>query len=260
MTTVLTVDVGNSRVKLRLWGARAAADLPVRGVERRLGKLLDGWREEGLSPDAALLTSVATPERTRAIVRVLGDFCRSVVLDPEPPLENRYERPEEVGRDRLYAASGAYVLLGRSAVVVDAGTALTVDALRVEGSKGVFCGGSIFPGPELLAQALARRTAKLPRFVPEPWGRACGRSTLDALRGGVALGFRGAASWLVESLAREAEIEQAPVVLTGGARRFLLEPFPFTERELRVEPDLVAVGLLVSGGFGELLDSREERG
>jgi hypothetical protein len=60
------------------------------------------------------------------------------------------------------------------------------------------------------------------------------------------VGFRGAAECLVEGVAEEARLQDASVVLTGGAREFLLAPRPFTARKLEVVPDLVHEGLLAA--------------
>jgi type III pantothenate kinase len=127
------------------------------------------------------------------------------------------------------------------AIVVGAGTALTVDAVR---SDATFLGGAIAPGPALLARALAQGTARLPRIEPAPNPEALGRDTASALLAGVGIGFRGAANELAERVSKESGLERAPIVLTGGSRGFLLDPPAFAGRPLRVEPDLVHLGLL----------------
>ena len=66
------------------------------------------------------------------------------------------------------------------------------------------------------------------------------------MQAGVVVGFRGAAERLVEEVAAEAGLGSAPVVLTGGAREFLLVPRPFTIRPLEVVPELVHRGLLAA--------------
>jgi type III pantothenate kinase len=155
--------------------------------------------------------------------------------------------PQTVGRDRLYAARGALEWTGRAAVVIDAGTALTVDAVRPldDGPfAGAFLGGAIAPGPALLADALARGGALLPRVEPELDVPALGRDTPSALRAGIAVGFAGAARELAARVAAEAGLGGAPIVLTGGARAYvrdvLLDDFEVLEDEHLVHRGLAA--------------------
>jgi type III pantothenate kinase len=243
---VLTVDLGNSRAKVRLWAlgprapdCRERADFEGTDLERELGSWLAARRVE-----QAVLSSVAGSERTERVRALLRAQSGELIDAPPPGLRNLCRSPERVGRDRLYAARGALAELARSCLVVDAGTALTVDALRVEAGEGSFLGGAIAPGPALLARALADGTARLPRVEPAAGARALGRDTEEALASGIAVGFRGAARELVERIAAEAALGAAPVCLTGGARAFLLEPEPFTERVLDEQPDLVHRGLI----------------
>jgi type III pantothenate kinase len=244
---MLTLDLGNSRAKLRSWElgrARepvclAGEDLALADLEHRLACYLRSHPAESVA-----FCSVAAAELTSRVRSLLAARVARVFEAPEPGLANLCRFPERVGRDRLYAARGALALVGSSCLVLDAGTALTVDALRVDARGGAFLGGAIAPGPALLARALGAGTAQLPRIEPRPGGPALGRDTEEALLSGVVHGFRGAAAGLVLAVAREAGLERATLVLTGGARRFLLEPQPFLERELLVEPELVHRGLI----------------
>jgi len=244
---MLTVDLGNSRLKACLWresGAsfECAARWDDESVElERFG----GWLERARAPLAAL-ASVAALAQTERVLALLEAHCERAFLGPDCGLEIRCSEPERVGADRLYAAAGAADRCGRSCLVVDAGTALTVDAVLVSAGTRAFLGGAIAPGPRLSAAALAAGTARLPRVEPRAGAPALGTVTEGAIQAGVVVGFRGAAERLVEELAREAGFEVAPVVLTGGAREFLLVPRPFTARALEVVPDLVHQGLLAA--------------
>lgn len=240
MAELLTVDLGNSRLKACRWsGGTIVARHVADGDEFAA---FEAWlRRQG--PLGVGLSSVASEARTARVTALLELHAQGPVSFPEPLVANRCRSPERVGRDRLHAAAGAALLLARSCVVVDAGTCLTVDALRVSSDGASFLGGAIAPGPALLARALATGAARLPEVAPRPGAHALGRVTEEALEAGIVVGFRGAAARLVEELAREAELPEAPVVLTGGASAFLLEPAPFTPRALRHEPDLLQLGL-----------------
>ena len=102
---------------------------------------------------------------------------------------------------------------------------------------------------DLLTHAKIRFTIVERNPVTVATQRALGRDTDSALRAGVGVGFEGAARWLVERIASEACLGEAPVVLTGGARAFLAEALVLPGRRLLVEPDLVARGLAAAAGW-----------
>ncbi len=97
------------------------------------------------------------------------------------PLAIRVDRPSEVGADRLVNALAAARLYGTPAVVVDFGTATTLDCVATDGA---YVGGAIAPGLELGLEALAARTAKLPRIELRAPDRAIGRDTVTAMQCG----------------------------------------------------------------------------
>jgi type III pantothenate kinase len=247
---LLTVDVGNSRVKLRGWsrGSKAPIAAGEFASDLGVGEPIAAWLGSAPAFEAAALCSVAGADLEEEIARAIRGRMPAARLDlaPDPRLSIDCRDPGRVGRDRLFAARAALDLVRGDAIVVGAGTALTVDAVR---SDATFLGGAIAPGPSLLARALAEGTARLPRVEPRPNPDALGRDTESALRSGVVHGFRGAAKELVERVSVESGLERtAAIVLTGGARAFLLDPPAFAGRALRVEPDLVHLGLLAALG------------
>lgn len=253
-SSFLTLDLGNSAAKLVLWelaageaGVRAA---PTARLAAPPAALLAGelacFLADRAAPEGAAISSVSRPALRDALREALGAAVAGAVLvAPEAGLDNACEHPETVGLDRLYAARGALELVGAPALVVDAGTALTVDALDAGSGNGRarFLGGAIAPGPLLLAGALAAGTAALPEVAPPDDPPALGRHTRAALEAGVAVGFQGAAAELVRRVAAEAGASAAPLLLTGGAARYLRRPGLFAPRAPREVPDLVHVGL-----------------
>ncbi|MDP6954980.1 MAG: type III pantothenate kinase, partial [Planctomycetota bacterium] len=237
---------------------------------------LEGLLGAGSPPLSAALCSVGEADLAAGIRRVLESAGLEQVLWPPPHgLLNMCRVQESVGLDRLFAARGALELVAGPALVVDAGTAVTVDALGLaeaeaeadrdhdhgdgddgdsggapgdsgegsSGARGVFLGGAIAPGPDLLAGSLARGTARLPHNAPRPGVRALGRDTGEALAAGVAVGFGGAVRALVEGVAAEAGLDRAPLVLTGGAADYLRAEGLFGEREVLFDEHLVGRGL-----------------
>lgn len=249
MKCVLTVDLGNSAAKLVAW---SLGDAPLRMSSLRWTAadapgLIARWLP-GQAFDAAWISSVASG----AVRKSLEDALRAragtpELKTPECGLLLDLPDPQRVGRDRLFAARGAWQLGRQSALVLDAGTALTVDAIRAEAGTARFLGGAIAPGPELLSRALAQGAAQLFDVQPSPPVPALGRETRSALESGVFHGFRGAARELVERIAGECALEQACVWLCGGARGWLEDPALFPGHELKIEADLVHRGLLAAG-------------
>ncbi len=153
------------------------------------------------------------------------------------PFKLGVNRPRALGIDRVCAAAGAARHGARSVIVVDVGSAITVDLV----SRGSYRGGLIIAGPGLALQALSSCTAKLPML---DWRRLEGRSdrfndTESAMLSGAVLGSTGAiregVRYLEESLSRPAR-----KTVTGGGAPVLLDRLP---RSWRFDPDLVLKGL-----------------
>jgi type III pantothenate kinase len=150
-------------------------------------------------------------------------------------VHNSYDDPAQLGCDRWAALIGARRLYGGAAVVVNAGTALTVDALA---GDGVFVGGIIMPGAQLMRTALAGHTAALKlqpgkfSFFPNATG--------DAIISGAVDGLCGA----VERMARFLEETGHTVplcILSGGGAALIA---PHLNLEVKVVDNLVLEGLL----------------
>jgi type III pantothenate kinase len=170
------------------------------------------------------------------------------------PLPIRVDRPDEVGADRLVNALAASRLHGAPAVVVDFGTATTLDCVAPDGA---YVGGAIAPGLELGLEALAARTAKLPRIELRAPDRAIGRDTVSAMQAGTVFGYQALAAGLLERVRRELadahgrEPSQVRAILTGGLST---APWARTLPGIdAIDPDLTLKGLAilhaeVSGG------------
>src|SRR5439155_10782316 len=132
----------------------------------------------------------------RAVMEAADRHVVWVGKDLELPIKVLTEKPEETGIDRVLNIAAAYEQMGKACVVVDAGTAITVDCCNDEGD---FIGGAIAPGMRMPLDVLHGRSAKVPRVnfaVPdEPFGR----STQEAIRHGVYHGIRGMVKELVEN-------------------------------------------------------------
>lgn len=151
----------------------------------------------------------------RAIERLFGVEARVVEAADTGP-EVLIDNPREAGADRLVNAVGALAYpspTGRY-IVVDFGTATTFDLVE---APNRYLGGAIAIGPQTAADALAQRTAKLPRIDLTPPKAAVGKNTTRALRSGLVLGYAA----LVEGMVRrfKEEAGEALVIATGGSPR-----------------------------------------
>ena len=253
--TVLLADVGNSRIKLAVMMEPATGGtLPLLARRMDLASRsfhpvnLDEWlRAVAPGPAVVLVASVHDVAATRLeamIAELAATQHRTLrqrrIRPDDLPLQIDLPQPEKVGIDRLAAAAAANRLRspGRPAVVVDCGTAVTVDLLS---EKGVYLGGAILPGAPLMAKALADGTSKLPQIAALERGMPPampGTATAEAIAVGIGWGFRGAVSRLVAE-GRRALKGDAEVVLTGGWRSAVREEFP----GVKEMPDLVLEGV-----------------
>ena len=230
----IAIDAGNSELKLA-----SVVDGRVGPVERfstgdAPDPLLIAERivELGFAgpPDAAVAMASVVPaltELVREATRVIG--VRLLIADAATiPMAASVPQPARVGADRLLGAWGARLHHGAPLIVVDLGTATTIDAVD---AAGAFVGGAILPGLRLSLAALARGTAQLPEVRLAAPARAIGTDTAEAIRSGVVLGHLGAVRELVDRFAAELASGRRPtVVATGGvtlagwAREALLQP------------------------------------
>ena len=265
---LLALDIGNTNVTIGLFragaliGTRRAATNPQASsdeVELLLSGLLqlDGI---GLADvDAVSLASVV-PRLTVAVERVTARRGQALVAASagSVPLAVRVDRPDEVGADRLVNALAAARLYGTPAVVVDFGTATTLDCVAADGA---YVGGAIAPGLELGLEALATRTAKLPRIELAAPDRAIGRNTVQAMQSGTVFGYQALAAGLLDRVRTEladangVEPSSVKAILTGG-----LSAAPWA-RALRgidaIDPELTLKGLAIlyaEVGGGEPLE------
>ena len=122
------------------------------------------------------------------------------------------DNPRELGSDRLVNAVAAYDRFGGACLSVDFGTSINIDAVSADGE---YLGGVIGPGLEVSIEALADRTAKLPRIeIAEPES-AIGRGTQAALQSGFAYGFAGLVDGITRRMLAELD-DDATVIATGG--------------------------------------------
>jgi type III pantothenate kinase len=147
------------------------------------------------------------------------------------------DNPAEVGADRIVNAVAAFEQNGKSTIVVDFGTAITFDCIS---AKGEYLGGAIMPGMNISLDALANRTAKLPRVdISSPPQKAIGANTVDAIKSGLLFGYGAMVDGLIKKLS--AEFTETPQVIATGGMSELISAY--TESIQIVDPMLTLKGL-----------------
>lgn len=210
----LVVDIGNTLLKLAVFdGGRLVAQQCVGELrEETFAGLLGGAR-------AARAVVASTRGEAPAIVEAVRrhtDYLLEFTPATPVPIGNAYLTPATLGRDRLAAAVGAATLYPRrNALIVDFGTAVTLDFVSAD---GVFRGGCISPGMAMRFRALHEYTAALPLCDATDSAELLGRTTDEAVR----LGVMNSLAFEIEGyIARmQGEIEDLCVIFTGGDTNF----------------------------------------
>ena len=245
---LLVVDIGNTNITLGVYRGEDLIGNWRLGTEpERLadeyGVLIPGLlAHAGIQPldlQGVALASVVPP-----LTRVFEQFCHSYVrIEPlvvdagtKTGVRIRYDNPREVGADRVVDAAAVQHLYGGPACVVDFGTATTFDAISADGD---YLGGAIAPGIQIAAEALTRRTAKLPRVDLVRPPRTIGTNTVHSIQSGLWFGYIG----LVEGMVARFKAElggRCKVVATGGLAELIASETSVIEI---VDPWLTLKGL-----------------
>jgi type III pantothenate kinase len=254
---LLALDIGNTNIVLGVFdGKKLAHSWRLTTLRDRtadeLGLLMHGLFDmsgvDRQAVQAVIMASVVPPltSPARAMVeRYLG--VKAMVVEPglETGMPILYDPPSDVGADRIVNGIAAYEQYGRAAqcplVVVDFGTATTLDAIT---AKGEYLGGAICPGVTISADALFQRAARLPRIDVRKPTTVVGRTTVGAMESGLFWGYVG----MVEGLVRRMSAELAGprdstlCVATGGLASVIAPETPLIHH---VEPDLTLHGLRI---------------
>ena len=255
---LLCADIGNSHTVFGLVSqGRVASRWRVSTEERRTA---DEWAVliRGLLADSAAadsLDGVAVCATVPSVLHEWRDMLRDhygdvphVVVEPgvKTGVPILMDNPREVGADRISNAVAASKLFEGPSIVVDFGTATTFDCVAADGA---YVGGAIAPGLALGLDALAARTAKLPRIDLRTPERAIGRDTVSAMQSGTVLGYQALVTGLLTRVRTEladlAEVAPAEVqaILTGGLSA---APWAAALDGIRViDPDLTLKGLAI---------------
>ncbi len=165
--------------------------------------------------------------------QVMADLCRRyfqvqpLLVGPgiKTGMPIHVDNPREVGADRIANAVAAYERAKSAVIVIDFGTATTLDFIT---SRGSFEGGIIAPGLLVSTEALFKQASKLPRVEMIKPSRVIGKSTVAAMQSGIINGYAGMVDSLVESVSQEVKRdwpdEPEPLVMATGGPAALIAP------------------------------------
>ena len=244
---LLAVDLGNSAVSLGAFAGdrlvnRWQIDIDGASDPESWRRRLRDVRDSGPEISRCVIASVA-PSHTESLAEAVAAFCGSVTLlrgTTLPGVRALVREPQRVGIDRLLNCLACARLHASPAIVVDVGTATTLDFVTDDGDYG---GGVIAPGPRVSVAALAAAAQLLPSVRFARPARVLGLDTEACMQSGAYWGFVG----LVRELLARLREEVGPVktvVGTGGNCALIAEDVPELER---IDPDLTLRGIALAG-------------
>ena len=242
---LLALDAGHARLKVGVFQAGELVYTTRVGHDRRAdwpAVLAEAWGRfggAGAEVAGACVDSTLRDDLARAAKGATGKPVEWVGDDLDLPIPVRTENPAKTGVDRVLNVAAAYEQLGKACVVVDAGSAVTVDLCD---DRGAFVGGAIAPGASMQLRAMRDGTSSLPEVAfTRPDGNV-GRSTDGAMLHGVYHGIRGLVKELAESYALELGT-WPEVIATGGDAQALFGDWELVHA---VSPDLTLYGVALA--------------
>ncbi len=244
--SILLVSVGNTRTAIGLASGprierveRIPNAEQSRSVEMLRSLFGENAGDAPLVLIASVNRSVSEPLR-RLIVGDLGVRVVQMGVDLPIPVGTSLDPEARPGQDRLLNAAAAFDRFRQACVVIDAGTALTIDF--VDG-QGTFHGGAIAPGAQMQLNAMHAGTDALPQLqMDAPLPESFAGNTTQAMLQGVYYGIRGAVRHLAERYA-EAYEAYPIIVATGGDAHLLFDDDELIEH---IVDDLPLYGMLAA--------------
>ncbi len=246
--SLLAISIGNTRTRLGMFEEGELVQHAA--VDNRHEVDMAAWLREASvvwKGDRAMIPVVlasvnpAMTQKLRAMAMEAFPTASVMRVETDVPIAigRQLDHESMVGEDRLLNAAAAYNVLKQACVVVDAGTAITIDFID---GAGTFHGGAIGPGAQMMLTSMHEHTAQLPEVEMDIPTEPIGHNTVQAMRSAVYHGLRGMVRELVEQYAEVAGTYPM-VIATGGSADLLFKDDPFIERMV---PDLTLIGLAVS--------------
>ena len=250
---LLAIDCGNTNIVFAIYdGDEQRASWRISSDSRRSTDEYVVWLTQlmtlkniNVDDISGVIVASVVPDiqpRLVALAHRGFDLVPLCVDDPDVNLGIgiNIDRPEQAGADRLVNAVAAAAWHNLPAIVIDFGTATTLDLI---GTKGAYEGGIIAPGVNLSIEALHMAAARLPRIAVKPWHRdmpVLGTDTISAMQSGVFWGYVGMVEGLLSRL-RHSYGADLPAIVTGGLAPLFADHI---NGPLIVDADLTLKGLV----------------
>jgi type III pantothenate kinase len=251
MNLLLAVDIGNTNTVLGFFrGEKLEATARITTIRERTSDehvllLRELFDAKGVAREDVkdVIVSSVVPSQDFPLRAAARDAFGVEPLFVAPGVKTGmrilYDHPAEVGADRIVNAVAAFEKHGGPCVVVDFGTATTFDVIS---AAGEYLGGAICPGPQIAADALFSRAARLARVDLHRPERAIGKTTAQSVQSGLYFGTIAMAEGLIARIRTELATPSLKVIATGG----LAPLFAVSSPDLAtIDPDLTLEGLRI---------------
>jgi type III pantothenate kinase len=251
---LLAIDVGNTNIVFGVFaGDRLVVSWRLLTLRERtadeVGLMMAGLfahRQIDMHRIDAVVMGSVVPVLTPILRAMAASYFGHdpLIVDPvtNAGMPILYERPAEVGADRIANSVAAFEQYGKTGglplVIADLGTATTFDVVT---ARGEYLGGVICPGPQIAADALFQRAARLPRVDVRKPATVVGHTTVGAIESGLFYGYLGMVEGLLTRIRSEVG-GRATAIATGGLAPLVL---PETTMFDAHEPDITLHGLRI---------------
>lgn len=247
---ILTIDMGNSNIvvggideKKLYFEERITTDHRKTSLEYAimLKNILEIHKVKRSDIEGAIMSSVVPPLNaplSSAVKKITGKKPMLIGSGMKTGLNIKVDNPKSVGGDRIVAAVAAVAQFEGPIIVIDMGTATTLDVVDRSGS---YIGGVILPGVKVSLNALVGNTAQLPQINLDMPKRVIGKNTIECMQNGIMYGNAAMIDGLIDRVEEELG-EKCTLVATGGMTRFIT---PLCSHKITYIPDLLLRGLLI---------------
>ncbi|MCA1625417.1 MAG: type III pantothenate kinase [Acidobacteria bacterium] len=239
---LLAIDIGNTNTHFGVFDSeKLISHFKVPTVRNKTSdEIIDSIREKISPYVSAIFISSVVPELNDAFQKLSEKYygLKPVFVDYtfDFNLKIKYNPASALGVDRLIGAFAAIETYGKPCIVCDFGTATTIDAVN---SKSEYLGGIIAPGMNVLADALFRKTSKLPLVDIKKPESVFGNSTVSSIQSGIYFGYAGLVDGIIRRMIDNLR-EKPRIIATGGLASVIAESSELIEM---VDETLMLEGL-----------------
>ncbi len=245
---LLAIDIGNTNIVIGcirddeiLFKMRIATDRlktsDQYGVE--IKNMLEAFNVQREDITDCIIASVVPPVFNSVytgVIKMIGKQPMVVGPGLKTGLNIQMDIPSQVGSDRIVAAVAALAEYKAPLVLIDMGTATTIEVVEPE---NVYMGGMIFPGVMISLDSLTSRAAQLPGISLDKPKNIIGKNTVDCMRSGMMYGTAAMLDGVIDRITEELGHEST-IVATGGLAQFIT---PLCRHEIILEKELLLKGL-----------------